>query len=105
RRLGQGGMGMVFEAHDRRDDSRVAVKLLYPHLAADPSFRERFEREAHVAALLRSPYTVHILGFGVVGDWYYIAMEYVEGQSVNELLKRGPLQPAEALRIANDVAR
>ncbi len=103
--LGQGSMGMVFEGVDRRDESRVAVKFLYPQLAADPSFRDRFEREAHVAALLRSPYTVHIIDFGVENDWYFLVMEFVEGTSVADGLRAGPLPPQEAIRIATDVAR
>lgn len=105
RLLGKGGMGMVYEGRDRRDDSRVAVKLLYPHLATDPEFRERFEREAHVAALLRSPYTVHIIDFGLEQDWYYLVMEFVEGVAISDRLREGPLPPADALRVAGDVAR
>ena len=105
RLLGKGGMGMVYEGRDRRDDSRVAIKLLYPHLATDPEFRERFEREAHVAALLRSPYTVHIIDFGLEQGWYYLVMEFVEGEAVSDRLREGPLPPVDALRIAGDVAR
>ena len=105
RTLGRGSMGMVLEGRDRRDDSQVAVKFLYPQLALDPSFRDRFEREAHVAALLRSPYTVHIIDFGVENNWYYLVMEFVEGTAVSDLLRNGPLPPQEAIRIANDVAR
>ena len=66
RELGSGGMGAVYEAVDSRDGGRVAVKLLHPWLAAeDVTFRDRFEREAHIAALLRSPYSVRLLDFGV----------------------------------------
>ena len=62
REIGRGGMGVVYDALDRRDGTRVAVKVLREYLLElDPSFTERFEREAHVAALLRSPYTVHVL--------------------------------------------
>jgi serine/threonine-protein kinase len=104
--LGRGGMGTVLEGADRRDGSRVAIKLLHPHLAAsDPSYLDRFEREAHVAALLRSPYTVHLIDYGVEGDLYYIVMEFVEGESLAERLAGGPLFPEEALRIAGEVAR
>jgi serine/threonine protein kinase/protein-disulfide isomerase len=104
--LGQGGMGVVFEGQDRRDGSRVAVKLLHPHLAvSDPTFLERFEREAHVAALLRSPYTVHLLDFGVDDGRYYMVMEFVEGEALASLIARGPVDPTTALRIAAEVAR
>ncbi|MCC7364217.1 MAG: protein kinase [Dehalococcoidia bacterium] len=105
RRLGAGGMGSVFEAVDRRDDSRVAVKLLHPHLAGDANFRERFEREAHVAALLRSPYTVHLLDFGYENGCYFLVMEFIDGQSVADALAGGPMDPRQALHIAADAAR
>ena len=75
RELGRGGMGAVYEGIDGRDGERVAVKLLHPWLAAeDPSFRDRFEREAHVAALLRSPYSVRLLDFGVTDGNYFLVM-------------------------------
>lgn len=106
RQVGAGGMGTVYAATDRRDGSRVAVKLLHPHLAAvDAGFRERFEREAHVAALLRSPYTVHVLDFGVVDGEYFLAMEYVEGTPLDAMIRAGPLDPERAVVIATDVAR
>ncbi|MCL4231053.1 MAG: serine/threonine protein kinase [Dehalococcoidia bacterium] len=107
RKIGEGAMGAVFEATDARDGSRVAVKLLHPRLAAqDAGFRERFEREAHIAALLRSPYTVRLLDFGITGQSFFLVMEFVEGASVGDLLaERGPFVPDEALRIAIDAAR
>ena len=106
RLLGQGGMGMVFEGEDRRDGSRVAVKLLHQHLAAsDATYFDRFEREAHSAALLRSPYTAHLIDFGVENGQAYLVMEYIDGEPLSRLLNRGPLPPAEALRVAGEVAR
>ncbi len=105
RRLGSGGMGAVYLATDRRDQGPVAVKLLHAHLSADPSFRERFEHEAHIAALLRSPYTVHVLEHGVVRGQCFIAMEYVHGQTLKEALASGPLPPSRAVHIALQVAR
>ena len=107
RELGRGGMGTVYEAVDSRDGGRVAVKLLHPWLAAeDTSFRDRFEREAHIAALLRSPYSVRLLDFGVAEGTYFLVMEYVEGTTVGkEIDEKGPMEPVRALRIAIDVAR
>ena len=105
RRLGAGGMGSVYEAFDRRDESRVAIKLLHPHLAVEEDFRERFEREAHVAALLRSPYTVHLFDYGFAEGFFFIAMEFIEGESVGDMVKNGPIEPSRALKIAGDVAR
>lgn len=106
RQLGEGGMGAVFEAADVRDNSRVAVKLLHPHLSTDASFRDRFEREAHVAALLRSPYTVHLRDYGTQDGTYFLVMEFIDGHTVaDELQQRGPLDPDEALRIAIAIAR
>jgi len=102
--LGAGGMGTVYLGVDRRDGTLVAIKLLHPHLT-DPSFKERFEREAHVAALLRSPYTVHILDYGIVDGRYFIAMEYIDGDTLGHALRDGPLPVERALRIAAQVAR
>ncbi|MEX2238620.1 MAG: serine/threonine-protein kinase [Dehalococcoidia bacterium] len=103
--LGQGGMGMVFEATDRRDRSRVALKLLHHHLAQDRNFQDRFKREAHVAALLRSPYTVHLLDYGFAQDHYFLVMEFIEGHTLKDELEKGPLQPARALGICVQVSR
>lgn len=99
-------MGSVVEGIDRRDGSRVAIKLLHPHLAAsDPAFRERFEQEAHIVALLRSPYSVHLIDFGVQDGLYFLVMEFVEGRTVADLLQRGRIDPATALRIASETGR
>lgn len=99
-------MGTVYEAIDSRDGGRVAVKLLHPWLAAeDSSFRDRFEREAHIAALLRSPYSVRLLDFGVAEGTYFLVMEFVEGTTVGAEIEKGVLEPVRALRIAIDVAR
>lgn len=107
RKIGAGAMGSVYEAIDTRDNSRVAVKMLHPWLAAqDSSFRDRFEREAHIGALLRSPYSVRLLDFGASDGNYFLVMEFVEGETVgNALARGGPMEPARALHIAIDVAR
>lgn len=103
--LGRGGMGAVYRGQDRRDGSPVAIKVMHPHLAADETFRERFTREAHVAALLRSPYTVHQLDYGFAGEHLFLVMEFIEGETLRAELRRGPMDPQRALRIAIQVSR
>ncbi len=64
RRIGGGGMGVVFEAHDEALDRQVAIKVISPHLADDPAFRERFIREARSLASLDSTHVVHVYAHG-----------------------------------------
>ena len=103
--IGRGGMGVVYEATDTRSGTRVALKLLNDYLASDGSFRDRFQREAHVGALLRSPYTVQLLDYGVEDGQCYLVMKLVDGTSLRDLLRAGPLPLAQTLRIASHVAR
>lgn len=103
--LGRGGMGSVYRGADRRDESTVAIKVMHQHLVADVTFRNRFTREAHVAALLRSPYTVHLLDYGIAEDHLFLVMEYVDGHSLRDEIKRGPLTQGRALRVAIQVSR
>jgi serine/threonine-protein kinase len=103
--VGAGAMGTVYEGTDVRTGSRVAIKLMAPALAASPDFRERFEREAHVAALLRSPYTVHTLDFGEEDGWYFLVMEFIDGNSLAARIAQGPLALSDAFHVAIDIAR
>lgn len=103
--VGGGAMGVVWKGSDRRDGSAVAVKILNQQFSKDPTFRQRFEREAHVATLLKSPYTVQTFAFGREQGLYYLVMEFVQGDSVEKKLARGPLPLDEALEIATDAAR
>lgn len=98
-------MGVVWKGSDRRDGSRVAIRILDQKFSRDPTFRQRFEREAHVATLLKSPYTVQTFAFGREHGQYYLVMEFVEGDSVEKKLARGPLPLDDALEIATDAAR
>ena len=102
--IGQGGWGVVYEAVNTRNDERVALKLLHAHLAGDESYLERFQREAQVATLLRSPYTVHLLDFGVDAGQHFLVMNLIEGEVLSEIVKQGPLPPARAFKIASQVA-
>ena len=101
-RLGSGGMSTVHLAFDERLERHVAVKLLAEHLAADPAFVSRFQREALAAARLIHPNIVQVFDSGLDDhrDQHYIVMEYIDGQSCAEILReRGWLEPDEVLPI------
>ena len=103
--IATGGMAEVFLAHDRLLDRPVAVKRLYPEFAADPSFVERFEREAKAVAKLNHPNIVSVYDWGVEGDTQYLVMEYVDGRTLAEILHaEGRLHPDRAADIGIDVA-
>src|SRR6201996_7180227 len=88
-RLGFGGMSTVHLALDLRLERQVAVKLLAEHLADDPAFVSRFQREAQAAARLVHPNVVQVFDSGrdEGTDQYFIVMEYIEGQSCAEILR------------------
>ncbi|MCA8964438.1 MAG: serine/threonine protein kinase [Planctomycetes bacterium] len=95
--LGRGGMGFVYRARHRRLDRIVALKLLRGDLAADPAFAERFEREARALAMLDHPGIVGVHDFGRAGDWFFLAMEYVDGANLRDLLRGGQLTTRDVL--------
>lgn len=103
-RLGAGGMGVVYQAHDTWLDRTVAVKVLRPELAADREFLRRFRREARAAASLSHPNIVSVFDVGQEGEIHYLVMEYVPGSTLQQRLERGPLSPEEVLRIVSLVA-
>jgi serine/threonine-protein kinase len=101
-RLGSGGMSTVHLAFDERLERNVAVKLLAEHLASDPAFVSRFQREALAAARLIHPNIVQVFDSGLDEhrDQHYIVMEYIEGQSCAEILReRSWLEPEEVVPI------
>ncbi len=98
-------MADVFLARDSLLDRPVAVKVLFPQFAAEPSFVERFRREAQAAANLNHPSIVAVYDWGEHDDTYFIVMEYVEGRSLAEVIRaEGPLHPDRAAEISTDVA-
>jgi hypothetical protein len=98
-------MGVVYLARDERLDRRVALKVIAPHLANDPDFRERFVTEARSAAAIDHPNAVPVYSSGVADGSLYIAMRHVEGTDLRSLLRRGGrLDPASAASIVADVA-
>jgi serine/threonine protein kinase len=107
RRLGVGGMGAVYAARHPRLPRRVALKVLGEHLGSDPEFRARFEREAELAARVDHPNVVSVYDRGVEGDSLWIAMQYVDGVDVHQLIKRGRsvLTPGRAVFILAEAAK
>jgi serine/threonine protein kinase len=106
RRLGEGGMGEVWEAEDLARQARVALKLMRPAEPGDVDAAQRFLREARVASLLRSPHVVQVFDCGVDRDQPFIVMEQLVGESLAERLeRRGRLTPADTARILSQLAR
>ncbi len=105
RRLGRGGMAEVYLARDQMLDRPVAVKVLFPALATDAGFVERFRREAQSAANLQHPNVVSVFDWGEANATYIIVMEYVEGHTLAEMLRdEGRLHPDRAAEITADIA-
>src|ERR1700758_5644695 len=97
-------MGEVWRAHDTRTDRLVAVKVLPAHFAQDPTFEQRFRREAHAAAQLNHPYIIPIHDYGEIDGRLYVDMRLIEGRDLQTILRDGPLEPARAVRIIEQVA-
>ncbi len=103
-RLGSGGMADVYLAEDQLLGRSLAVKVLHHHFAEDQEFVERFRREASSAAGLSHPNIVAIFDRGEWDGTYYIAMEYVPGRSLKELVReQGPLDPVVAIDIVTQI--
>ncbi|MFI8187928.1 Stk1 family PASTA domain-containing Ser/Thr kinase [Streptomyces sp. NPDC085946] len=103
-RIAVGGMATVYRAVDTRLDRVLALKVMHPALAADASFVERFIREAKSVARLAHPNVVQVFDQGTDGPYVYLAMEYVAGCTLRDVLReRGALQPRAALDILEPV--
>jgi hypothetical protein len=103
-RLGAGGMGTVYRAHDTALGRTVAVKVLADHLAGSREAARRFRQEAQTAATFEHPSVVTIHDFGVTdAHRAYLVMERLEGQTLRERLAAGPLDAARVLRVVGDV--
>src|SRR5438105_2617970 len=102
--LGKGGMGEVYRATDTRLGRTVAIKVLPEGLADDPQRRERFEREARVVSSLNHPHICTLYDIGNQGETDFMVMEFLEGETFAERLKKGPLPLEEGLQYAVEIA-
>ncbi|GAS95593.1 serine/threonine protein kinase [Mycolicibacterium canariasense] len=103
--LGVGGMGEVYQAFDTVKGRLVALKLLRPELAADPSFQERFRRESRIAAQLHEPHIIPVHDFGDIDGVLFIDMRLVSGLDLKSVLvQQGPLHPGRAVAVLSQIA-
>ena len=103
-RLARGGMATVYEALDVRLDRIVALKVMHRHLAEDPDFVARFQREARAAARLAHPHVVGVFDQGASDGLVYLAMEYVPGRTLRDILREfGPLTPEQSLVLLDPI--
>jgi serine/threonine protein kinase len=104
--IATGGMAAIYKAVQVSLDRTVAIKILHGHLAQDKDFITRFEREAKAAANLKHENIVNIIDFGKTEDVYFIAMEYVDGKSLKDLMHTVDFMPCEiALTIAREISQ
>ena len=104
--LGRGAMGITYKAFDTNLRVPVALKVINAGNLDSDSARERFVSEARASAMLRHRHVASVFHLGLTGDTYFYAMEFIDGESVDELVRReGPLSPALALELAIQVAR
>ncbi len=104
-RIGRGGMADVLLARDLLLDRPVAIKVLFAEFATDPSFVERFRREAQSAANLTHPNIVGVYDWGKYGGTYFIAMEYIQGRTLADIIRaNGRISAVQAAEIASEVS-
>ncbi len=104
-RIGRGGMGVVYRAEHLNLRRRAAIKIIAPDLAESSGFRERFTREARIAAALQHPNIVTVYDAGEVDGLLYLAMQYIEGEDLSAILQKdGRLRPYRAIDVCRQVA-
>ena len=103
--IGMGAMGRVYKGEQLSLGKTVAIKILHQHLLGDPSLEKRFQREARAAAKLQHPNCISVIDFGKSDDGaLYIAMEYLEGANLGQILQEGPMPWPRAVHILDQVA-
>jgi serine/threonine protein kinase len=101
--IGAGGMGEVYRARDTRLKRTVAIKILPAHLSDKPAAKERFEREARAISSLNHPNICHLYDVGSQDGTGYLVMEYLEGETLADRLRKGPLPLEQVLRHGVDI--
>src|SRR5579872_6258357 len=103
--LGAGGMGEVYRARDTRLDRTVAIKILPSHLSADPEFKQRFEREARAVSSLNHPSICQLFDVGQQDGTDFLVMEFLDGETLAERVRRGALTLPELVKVGMTVAQ
>src|SRR5204863_3578693 len=104
-RIGSGSMGRVYKAHHVMMDRMVALKIIAPEIASNERVVARFRREMLLVGRLDHPNVVRAFDADRVGEYHFIAMEYVAGQNLEDLMKeRGALPPADVVNFASQAA-
>src|SRR5205814_1365343 len=101
---GAGGMGEVYRARDTRLDRTVAIKVLSQHLSSNAELKQRFEREARAISQLQHPHVCVLHDVGSHNGTAYLVMEYLEGETLADHLRKGPLPLDQLLRIGIEIA-
>ena len=102
--LGAGGMGEVYRARDTRLGRDVAIKVLSSDLCSDPDLKARFEREAKAISALSHPHICHLYDIGAQDGTDYLVMELLDGETLADRLKKGPLPLKQALQYGIEIA-
>ncbi len=98
-KIGEGGMAVVYRARQELLERDIALKILSPQLTKDTTFVERFLQEARSAAQMSHPNIVTIYEVGAANGLYYMALAYIEGMSLADILRRGPLPPPQLTHV------
>ena len=102
--LGAGGMGEVYKAKDTRLDRTVAIKILAAHVSSSSEIKQRFEREARTVSSLNHPHICQLYDVGSQDGTEYLVMEFLEGETLADRLRKGALPLGEFLKISTEVA-
>jgi serine/threonine protein kinase len=101
--LGAGGMGEVYRALDTRLNRTVAIKILSEHLSTDPEACQRFDREARAISSLSHPNICHLYDVGEQDGTSFLVMEFLEGETLADRLRRGPLPLEQTLKVGSEI--